>query len=404
MKDLKTLSVDKKINTLSPKNRELVLKFQNECYAQGLSKRRVCKYRGCILKIAKILNRDLDDVTTADIKTLVATIEMSDYMEWTKHDYKIAIKRFYKWLRNVEDGYPDEVKWIKTTLKKNRNRLPDEMLTQQEIKQMIHKATHIRDKALISTLYESGCRIGELLDMKIKNVEFDEYGAVIRLHGKTGSRRVRLVDSLPYLSNWIEHHPNREARESHLWVSIGTLNHGKQICYNSVRKMLRIVAERAGIKKKVNPHIFRHSRATYLANMLKEAQMNQYFGWIQGSDMPATYVHLSGRDVDNAILEMHGIVDRSKNNREKDLEPKECPRCETKNECTAKFCRRCGLPLDPKTALEVQNKEKRLVSMMTPDMIDQMIRKRVAEIIQETIQQRQVRVSDSFASRPEEQP
>jgi integrase/recombinase XerD len=45
-----------------------------------------------------------------------------------------------------------------------------------------------------------------------------------------------------------------------------------------------------------------------MANYLTEAQMNVYFGWAQGSDTPGVYVHLSGRDVDDAILKANGIV------------------------------------------------------------------------------------------------
>jgi len=59
--------------------------------------------------------------------------------------------------------------------------------------------------------------------------------------------------------------------------------------------------------KKVHPHKLRHSRATFLASKLTEAQMNQIFGWKQGSDMPSIYVHLSGRDMDDAILGVYGF-------------------------------------------------------------------------------------------------
>ncbi|WP_394344768.1 hypothetical protein [Salinigranum halophilum] len=52
----------------------------------------------------------------------------------------------------------------------------------------------------------------------------------------------------------------------------------------------------------MNPHHFRHSRATHLANWLTEAQLCEWFGWVQGSNVPARYVHLSGRDIDNAYL------------------------------------------------------------------------------------------------------
>ncbi|MHC1629700.1 MAG: hypothetical protein ACXQTG_01945 [Methanoculleaceae archaeon] len=46
------------------------------------------------------------------------------------------------------------------------------------------------DRAFISALDESGCRIGEFLPFMIRHLEFDEYGALLHVHGKTGSRRV----------------------------------------------------------------------------------------------------------------------------------------------------------------------------------------------------------------------
>lgn len=61
----------------------------------------------------------------------------------------------------------------------------------------------------------------------------------------------------------------------------------------------------------MNPHNFRHSRATYLANFLTEAQMKEYFGWQQDSKMAGVHVHLSGRDVDNALLRVYGIENKN---------------------------------------------------------------------------------------------
>ena len=73
---------------------------------------------------------------------------------------------------------------------------------------------------------------------------------------------------------------------------------------------LNKIAKKAGINKKIHPHLFRHSRGTYMANYLTEAQMNAYFGWVQGSGMPSIYVHLSGRDIDDAVLKANGIVQK----------------------------------------------------------------------------------------------
>jgi len=64
--------------------------------------------------------------------------------------------------------------------------------------------------------------------------------------------------------------------------------------------------------------------------------------------MPSIYVHLSGRDVDDAILDVYGL---KKIEEEKPkLTPRICPRCGMSNVYDAKFCSRCGLALDIKAA------------------------------------------------------
>ena len=220
-------------------------------------------------------------MTEEDIKDLVRKIGQMNYTELTKLDHKKVIKKFFKWL----DGNDKRVKWIKTWMNNSKEKLPEELLNKDDIQRMIKACYTVRDKALISVLWESGCRAGELLGMKIKNVQFDEKGAVIIVHGKTGSRRLRLVSSVPHLSNWLEHHPLKNNPEAPLWVSVGSKNHAKQIMYHCLNARLRKIAKRAGIKKKVNPHMFRHSRATDLANLLTEAQMKKYFGWTKDSKM-----------------------------------------------------------------------------------------------------------------------
>src|SRR3989338_3142590 len=180
------------------KNSQLTEKFSNSCYAEGLGKSRIKKYAYTLKQLSLMINKDFDKATKKDIINLVSSIEQREWSDWTKHDYKVCIKKFYKWLRGKED-YPEEVKWIKTTIKKKNGKLPEGLLTEEEVKKLIDACTNSRDKALVSVLYESGCRAGELLSLKLKNVEFDKYGSVIMVDGKTGMRRIRLVNSTPYL-------------------------------------------------------------------------------------------------------------------------------------------------------------------------------------------------------------
>ena len=92
--------------------------------------------------------------------------------------------------------------------------LPEELLTQDDVKALVDATERSRDRALILTLYETGGRIGEVLSLRIRNVQFDEYGAVLIVGGKTGMRRVRIVASSPALAGWLRDHPKRRSRLS----------------------------------------------------------------------------------------------------------------------------------------------------------------------------------------------
>jgi hypothetical protein len=120
--------------------------------------------------------------------------------------------------------------------------------------------------------------------------------------GKTGARRLLIIESEPHVTQWLEEHPDPRPQRP-LWCKIDQGNPHEQIGYNYIRlRLLERAHKRAGIEKPVNPHHFRHSRATQLANWLTEAQLCGWFGWVQGSKVPARYVHLSGRDIDTAYL------------------------------------------------------------------------------------------------------
>jgi integrase len=342
----------KRSKEVSAKNRSTLRDFYNYCCAEGLSTGRIEKLIRVLLKLSKWLKKDFEEAGKEDIIELVREVEGHDFADSTKYDYKVILKKFYKWLRNTEDHYPEEVRWIKPKIK-NKKRLPEELLTEDDVDRLVKRADNLRDKALILTLYESGCRIGELATLQVKNIEFDRYGAVLIVSGKTGDRRLRLVNSAPLLANWIDNHPDAGDPDAPLWVGIGTKSRDRIITYNSINMMIKKVAKRAGIKKKVNPHMFRHSRATLLAKHLTEAQLKQMFGWTQSSGMAATYVHLSGRDTDDAILKLHGI--KSPEKEEIKLKPRKCPRCKFVNSSVADFCNRCGMVLRLEVAAKLED-------------------------------------------------
>lgn len=336
-------------------NKLSLLKFIDYCTAAGLAPATISKHLIFLRHLDRILHKDFAACKVDDLVKACGVIERKD--EWsfeTKRNFKITLKKFFKWLRKSE-YYPEEVRWIVTS-KKNMHRHPD-ILSEDEILQLVKAADNIRNKALIMTLYESGCRIGELLSLKISNVHFEEIGIAINVVGKTGPRRILLVSSVPLLTSWLENHPLRDDPDANVWVTkYNKLNRNDEyspLGPAAVGDLLDKLAKKAGIKKRIYPHLFRHSRATHLATKLTEAQMKQLFGWTQGSSMAAIYVHLSGRDVDNALLELHGLRTQAQN--EPKIKLKICPRCNEHNSPDAKYCKRCAFVLDVET-FEWENK------------------------------------------------
>jgi integrase/recombinase XerD len=265
---------------------------------------------------------------------------------------RLCAKRFLRWVKNgSEDGeYPDCVSWIK--IKNKRNSFGGEVISKQEIRQLIDATDNQRDRAILFVAYESGCRASELVGLRIQNIEFDQYGAIIRVNGKTGERRIRLFESVPDLQLWLSMHPFCENPDAPLWPSRKT--RVRAISRRALDELVRKYVKRTGIKKTIYPHVFRHSRATHLATVLKEAQMREFFGWSKDSDMPSIYVHLSGRDIDETLFEHYGIKPKTSEKEQSPLEPKVCPRCKLENPPSAKFCQRCSACLDLMAALDLE--------------------------------------------------
>ncbi len=183
---------------------------------------------------------------------------------------------------------------------------------------MVETVSHPRDKALIVVGYEGGLRIGEIAGLRIGNIIWrtnsnGDLKAKIKVKGKTGDRQIPLVISAPYLRRWIEEHPFKDDPNAIVFCSLSQRSFGQMISYQMMWKTITRIGKEAGIKKRVNPHILRHSRATVLANYLTEAQMCEFFGWAQESKMPRIYVHLSGRDIDKAIDKVYGLEEEEEN-------------------------------------------------------------------------------------------
>ncbi len=344
-------------NLKSDTNADTIIRYHQRRIAEGLSLARQYKCINTLKLLSKILCKRFEDATKEDIVGLVAEIEQKPFAVWTKGDYRKILKKFYQWLCSWDEGYPPIVKWIKVSNSPSNGLKKSDLLTPEEVKKLVEAALTLRDKALILVLAESGRRIGEILTLRIEDVEFDNLGARLLVDGKTGRDYVRIIASAPMLATWLDYHPLRNDPKAPVWIGS---NHGilKQITYVSARLMLKHCIARAGLKKRVWFHLFRHTRGTQAAKLLTTPQLCAVMGWKQASRMPSVYIHLAGEDIDEAQAIMNGVgVVKEK---ESKLEPLICSRCNHTNSAAAKFCNKCGLVLDMKTVIELDTAKDKI--------------------------------------------
>lgn len=353
---------------LSRQIKEKINEFIDDIRLAGLSVNRQYFYAIRLRQIASLIPDSFLNPSEADMKKVLSRLlsgkigrrvkgrnHNGTYSEWEIENYKSTMKKFYPWL--FKEQNPSCIAWIKTNNHPNKNVKPDNMITEEEVQKLVGVLKNSRDKALTYILYDSGCRIGELLTLRNKDIEFDEYGAILLVTGKTGYRKVRVVgNSISYLREWQNAHPVRDDANAWFFCGIESENRGKKLEHANVYKFMRKGLQDAKIERRIYPHLFRHTRATILASRVTEAPLEAQMGWVHGSRMTQTYVHLSGRDQDNAILKAYGIQVKD----EKTIEsqrPSLCPRCREPNDPKARFCWKCGMILD-KSLTEGKLKEE----------------------------------------------
>lgn len=366
---------------VSETNQKIVVEYLDTFKDVGrdLSAATIQNNTSIMVHVAKNIKTDLDKLTKADVKAYKRVIKYwmrkdgKPVANATKKQYLVGFKQFIKWAADEYEN-PAYIKFLddlKIKLKDKRKD-PSDMLTEEEVDKLIQAAREPRDIALISVLAESGCRVGELISSQIRHVKFtSEFAWLTFPEGKTGARTVPLKESIVYLENWLAAHPLRGNENAPLFVSTNMMSatrgaadkNYQPMNADSVLHTIRRLAKRAGITKRIYPHLFRHTCATRLAKVWTEPFMRDYLGWTADSSMPAIYCHLGGRAMEDAARKLHGMEEPKK------PEPKfkKCPRCKKELPRRAEYCTVCGTALTQEAKQAHDTVAQELMKLITSD-------------------------------------
>jgi hypothetical protein len=306
--------------------------------------------------------------------------------------------RFFKWLYSPDIEQkkrpkPSVIENIPQLKRKEKSIYkPTDLWTAEDDSLFLKHCPNPRDRCYHAMSRDSAARPHELLKLRIRDVVFKlapdnkKQYAEILVNGKTGTRPISLIDSLPYIKDWItNHHPHAGNPNSILLcgfrksinraIHIRSLHRiyqdYKNIFFPKLLNNPNVPPEdkqqiRELLKKPWNPYIRRHSSLTEKSKILKEHTLRQFAGWSPGSNMHLKYLHYFGNESNDSILEAYGIITKDKQLSDA-LKPKQCPNCNEPNKPDSRFCAKCMMVLTydayNETIEEKEQKDKDLQSV-----------------------------------------
>ena len=346
---------------------KLLEKYEIIMINESLAEATRCKHFEILLSLTRMISKkSWNTLNQDDIDLLVSNVMKTYSVDGketnTTYDHKKILKIFFRWVKLGsrsfrEVGNPPELKNVRTKTVPDKI-VREELVTPEDMINLLSACSNLRDKALLHVHYEAGTRPGEILSLKIKHVKQDKYGMIIAVDGKTGARPIRLIESVPSLSKWLSSHPFKDDPESPLWINISKSNYGTRLTHQSATLILYNACKKSQIGKKINLKLFRHSEATRTAMFMTEATLRKRHGWSPTSKMPSKYAHINQKDVEDSILGHYGIKQEEERINKV---PKICPVCKNQNSYDSETCDNCSKPLDLEKAIlleEIVQKEK----------------------------------------------
>jgi len=163
---------------------------------------------------------------------------------------------------------------------KKNSTLPD-ILSVEEIRKMLDSTTNAKHKLIIKLLYGCGLRVSEVISLKKEDVNFEEGMIHVRLAKGMKDRFVKIPDSL---SKELEYYSGLSEDK---WFFVSA--RGGKLTTATIQAIVKNSAKKAGIKKRVYPHLLRHSFATHLLEQGTDLRIIQKL--LGHSDVKTTQIY-----------------------------------------------------------------------------------------------------------------
>lgn len=263
-------------------------------YERRVSVNTVDSYGENLLLLKNYTNKDLISLKKEDIKDFLDNVEATAR---TKAHYLTVFNSFYKYLVFMDKIKSNPCDGIKAP--KLEKKLPT-YLTNKEIAKLFNirltKPVDYRNKAILEVMYATGARISEVINLELNQIDFEE--CIIRVVGKGKKERIIPLDdvAIEALDNYINNYrPFLIKNETCNYVFLN--KNGEKISRQMIFKILKNLANKAGITKEISPHTLRHSFASNLLNNGADLRVIQELLGHENLETTEIYSHLQNKKI-----------------------------------------------------------------------------------------------------------
>lgn len=241
-----------------------------------------------LVNLSKYFNKSPEEVTSEELKEYLydASYRLGRSTSFINQTIS-ALKILYKDV--LRQSWDDQIQ-----VKRPRKEYPiPEVLTKEEILEMISVTPNRKHKAIIALLYSSGVRRDELLHLQLKDIDSNRMVIRVTLGKGNKSRDVMLAsNTLSLLRAYYQSAHPKPLK----YVFEDGRKPGHPYSGSSIRKVIKRAAEKAGIKKEVHPHTLRHSFATHMLEQGANLKLIQRLLGHSSLRSTMVYLHLARLD------------------------------------------------------------------------------------------------------------
>lgn len=259
---------------------------------EGASDNTVKLYRGRMEMFFDILQKRPEEVSTNDIRSfLVGYQKQRNISDRTLDKYRQIINGFFTWCADEEYITKNPCRNIKEIKYEAK---PRKSLTRMELEKLRRACKNKRDLAIIDTLYSTGCRVSELSNMKLSDINSEEKSIHIVGKGKKHNTCYFNTNAQISLSEYIA---TRNDNSDYLFVCTRS---AKQMSIYEIERIVKNIGKRVGLE--ITPHILRHTCATLSLQAGMELTQVQKMLGHASSDTTLIYAEIAQRDVKNSHM------------------------------------------------------------------------------------------------------